>query len=271
MSGSPAEWSSIRTRPLMPRCSPIVGPARSVSSRSSLPRRRAAVSRWPVSAGSRAAAVRPRLRYQASGASISAILRPSARSSMSRRAYSTSTPSGTLPRSLHVRDRAALGALGELGVLGENAARVARVRQLPIRLTPVELGVVDEEVERVAGGVDHDPVAVLDERDRSPVDGFGRDVPDAVAVRATREPAVGHERGIRAPTRALHRARHGEHLPHPAAALRALVADHHDVAGVDPPADYRVHRRVLAVEHAGGAFEAVAVEPGDLHDRALRR
>src|SRR5436309_13096947 len=186
MSGSPAAWSSIRTRPLMPRWRPSVGPARSVSSRSSLPRRRAAVSRWPASAGSRALAVRPRLRYQASGASMPAILRSSARSSMSRRAYSTSTPSGTLARSLHVRDRAALGALGELGVLGENAARVARVGQLPIRRTPVELGVVDQEVERVAGGVDHDAVAVLDERDRSSVDGLGRDVPDAVAVRATR-------------------------------------------------------------------------------------
>src|SRR5690349_12782484 len=144
----------------MPRCRPSVGPVRSVSSRSSFPRRRAAVRRWPVTAGSRAAAVSPRLRYHASGASIPAILRPSARSSISRRAYSTSTPSGTLPRSLHVRDRAALGALGELGVLGEDAARVARVRQLPIRLAPLELGVVDQEVERVAGGVDHDAVAV---------------------------------------------------------------------------------------------------------------
>src|SRR5436305_9912731 len=167
MSGSPAAWSSTSTRPLMPRCSPSVGPARSVSSRSSLPRRRAAVSRWPVTAGTRAAAVRPRLRYHASGASIPAILRPSARSSMSRRAYSTSTPSGTLARSLHVRDRAALGALGELGVLGENAARVARVGQLPIRRTPVELGVVDQEFVSVAAGVDHDAVAVLSERIRS--------------------------------------------------------------------------------------------------------
>src|SRR5256886_16339188 len=156
MSGSPAAWSSIGTRPLMARCSPSVGRARSVSRKTALPRRRAAVSRWPVSAGSRAAAVRPRLRYHASGASIPAILRPSARSSMSRRAYSTSTPSGTLARSLHVRDRAALGALRELGVLREDAARVARLGQLPVRLAPVELGGVDQEVERVAGCVGHD-------------------------------------------------------------------------------------------------------------------
>src|SRR5437764_14478269 len=266
MSGSPAAWSSTSTRPLMPRCSPSVGPARSVSSRSSLPRRRAAVSRWPITAGAGAAAVRPGLAYPASGASIPAILRPSAHSSMSRRAYSTSTPSGTLARSLHVRDRAALGALRELGVLREDAARVARVGQLPVRLASSELAGVDQEIERVAGGVDHDAVAVLDERDRSPVDGLGRDVPDAVAVRAAREPAVGHERGVRAPTCAPHGARDREHLPHPRAALRALVTDHHDVAGVDPPAEHRVHCRVLAVEHTGGPFEAVAVEPGDLHD-----
>src|SRR5436305_7519096 len=231
MSGSPAAWSSTSTRPLMPRCSPSVGPARSVSSRSSLPRRRAAVSRWPITAGSRAAAVRPRLRYHASGASIPAILRPSARSSMSRRAYSTSTPSGTLARSLHVRDRAALGALRELGVLREDAARVARVGQLPVRLASSELAGVDQEIERVGGGVDHDAVAVLDERDRSPVDGLGRDVPDEVAVRAAREPAVCHECGARAPSRALHRPRHLLNLPHPVAAHRALVSDPLAIAG----------------------------------------
>jgi len=37
---------------------------------------------------------------------------------------------------------------------------------------------------RVRFGVDHDAVAVGDERDGATVDGFGRDVPDAEALRA---------------------------------------------------------------------------------------
>ena len=57
------------------------------------------------------------------------------------------------------------------------------------------------QVDRVRVGVDHDAVAVGDERDRAAVDGLGRDVTDAEAVRAAREPAVGDERGVGAAAR----------------------------------------------------------------------
>ena len=75
----------------------------------------------------------------------------------------------------------------------------------------------------------------------------------------------------RAAAGALHGAGDGEHLAHAGPALRSLVADHDDVAGLDRAGEDRVHRPVLAVEHAGGAFEAELVDARHLHDRALRR
>ena len=66
-----------------------------------------------------------------------------------------------------------------------------------------------------AVGVDHDAVAVGDERDRTAVDRLGRDVPDAEALGAAGEPAVGDERGVVAPARSLHRTGDREHLAHP--------------------------------------------------------
>ncbi len=120
-------------------------------------------------------------------------------------------------------------------------------------------------------GVDHDPVAVGDERDRPAVDRFGRDVTDAEALRPAREPAVGDERRVVASPGAGHRPRDREHLAHAGAALRPLVADHDDVAGRDLAGEDLLHRDVFAVEDARGAFEAERVDTGDLHHRALRR
>ena len=105
-------------------------------------------------------------------------------------------------------------------------------------------------------GVDHDAVAVGDERDRAAVDRFGRDVADAEAVRAAAEATVGDERRVGAPARALHRAGDREHLAHARSALRAFVTDHDDVAGLDLARENLGHRRVLAVEDARRAFEA---------------
>ena len=90
--------------------------------------------------------------------------------------------------------------------------------------------------------VDHDAIAVGDERDRPAVDRLRRDVADAEPVGAAREAPVGDERGVGAATGALHRARDREHLAHPGATLRPLVADHDDVARVDAPGEDRVHR-----------------------------
>ena len=86
---------------------------------------------------------------------------------------------------LEVRDRALLGALRELGVLGEEPARVARLRQLPVGLARRSSSASSTSRSIVCCvGVDHDAVAVVDERDRAAVDRLGRNVPDAEPVRA---------------------------------------------------------------------------------------
>ena len=120
-------------------------------------------------------------------------------------------------------------------------------------------------------GIDHDPVALGDERDRPAVDRFGRDVPHTEAVRTAGEAAVGDERGVAPAPGALHRAGDREHLAHPRPTLRAFVTDHDDVARVDPAREDRLHRELLAVEDARGAVETKVVDTGDLHDATVRR
>src|SRR4051794_39266592 len=101
-----------------------------------------------------------------SGAWTRTISRSSANSSSTLRAASTSRISGIrygLARS-EVGDRAGFRALRQLRVLGEEAARVARLGQLPVLAARRKLGVVDHEIDRVRLGIDHDPIAVGDER-----------------------------------------------------------------------------------------------------------
>ena len=62
---------------------------------------------------------------------------------------------------------------------------------------------------------------------------------------------------------------HLEHLPHPGAAGRALVADHDHVAGVDPAGLDDGEAVLLALEDAGRAGLAHALGAGDLDDGAL--
>ena len=99
------------------------------------------------------------------------------------------------------------------------------------------------DVERAVGDVEGDPVAVAEERDRAAVDGLGGDVADAQARRTAGEAAVGDQQDVLAEAGALDRAGDREHLAHARAALRALVADHHDVAGGDRAGLERVHAR----------------------------
>ncbi len=128
----------------------------------------------------------------------------------------------------------------------------------------------DLQIEDLAIGVDQDPVPVSNERYRPSVDRFRSDVADAVPVGPTREPSVGHECAVGPPSRPFHRTGHREHLAHPRAALRPLVADDDDCARFDGALENRFERGLLPVEHPGGAVEPrVLVEARDLHNRAL--
>ena len=110
--------------------------------------------------------------------------------------------------------------------------------------------VVDIELDQQPVRVDRDRIAFLDQRDRAADVRLGRDVPDDHAPRAAGKPAVGDEADRFAEALPDQRGRRRQHLLHAGTALRAFVADHDDVAGLDLPGHDRVHHFVLGVEHA---------------------
>ena len=62
-----------------------------------------------------------------------------------------------------------------------------------------------------------------------------------------------------------------KHLLHPGATDRTLVADHHDVAGLDPLGAHRVVAGGLGVEDAGRSAVMAPLVAGELDHAALRR
>ena len=69
--------------------------------------------------------------------------------------------------------------------------------------------------------------------DRAADRGLGGDVAGHEAAGGAGEAAVGEQRDLLAQAEADERRGHRQHLAHPGAAARALVADHDDVAGLD--------------------------------------
>ena len=116
-----------------------------------------------------------------------------------------------------------------------------------------------------------DHVALADAAIGPPCGRLGRDVAGHEAVGRAREPAVGEQRHVLAQALAHDRRGHVQHLAHAGPALRALVADHDHVAGLDRAAFDRRERVLLAVEHARRARGAeCACGPRPSH-AALRR
>src|SRR5690349_1849293 len=104
-------------------------------------------------------------------------------------------------------------------------------RRLPRAQAFIDHVLRDAELDRLAHGIDHDRIAVLDDRDRPADRGLGRDVADDEAVAAAGEPAVRDQRHLAAQAAADDGARRAQHLRHAGGALRPLVTDHDDVAG----------------------------------------
>ena len=119
--------------------------------------------------------------------------------------------------------------------------------------------------------VDGDRVAVAHGGDRPAARRLGGDVAGHEAVRGAGEAPVGEQRDVLAEALAVDRRGDREHLAHAGAADRALVADDDDVAGLDPPGGDRVHRGLLALEHARRALVVAALVARELHDAAVGR
>ena len=99
----------------------------------------------------------------------------------------------------------------------------------------------------------------------------GRDVADHQAVGPAGEPAVGEQRDRVAEALADEGGGHAQHLLHPGAADRPLVADDDDVAGHDPLVADRGVALGLGLEDAGRAAMQPPLVAGELHDAAVGR
>ncbi len=167
-----------------------------------------------------------------------------------------------------MRGGAVGGGADQQRVLGQRAAADLRCGRLPAGAARGEIGVGGD---LAAGGVDHDAVAFVQQRDRPAARGFRRDVADHEAVGGAAEAAIGDQRHVVAEAAADQRGGDAEHLAHAGAAGRAFVADHDDVALDDVAGLHRGERLLLAFEHAGAAFEVAGALAGKLQDAAFRR
>src|SRR6478736_1790420 len=79
------------------------------------------------------------------------------------------------------------------GIFRQHATLLARLRLLPRRAAPTELGLVQGNAERLPVGVDRDGIAVLQKRDWAADPRLGGDVANHQAVRAARKAAIGDE------------------------------------------------------------------------------
>ena len=108
-------------------------------------------------------------------------------------------------------------------------------RRLVLRHPALDLVVVERHVEPPRRDVDRHLVALAQGGDRPTLHRLRRDVADHQPAGAAREAAVGDQRHLLAEPLADDRGGDLQHLAHPGAAGRALVADHDHVAGLGSP------------------------------------
>ena len=91
------------------------------------------------------------------------------------------------------------------------------------------------------------------------------------AARRAGEAPVRKQRHLLAKALPHQRRRDRQHLAHARTARGTLVADDHDVAGLDRLRRHRRHRRLLGLEDAGRPAVLAPLVARDLHDAAVRR
>ena len=91
------------------------------------------------------------------------------------------------------------------------------------------LGFFQLDIQRPAGNVDVDDIAVSNGTDRTTVKSLHLHVPDTGAGGGTRKPAIGDQR-YPLVTRTLNRIGRGQHLGHSRCPRRALERQHHHIA-----------------------------------------
>src|SRR3546814_13608574 len=107
-------------------------------------------------------------------------------------------------------------------------------------------------------------------RDGTAVNRLGRNVSDAQASSATRESSVRQQQDVLAETRALDRARDGQHLAHAGTTLRAFVADDDNVTAGDGAVLESIHRGALAFENPCSADASHKIGSESVRERVCQ-
>ena len=181
------------------------------------------------------------------------------------------TPPALLFFRAGVRHRTVRRRAERLPVLREHAGRVVRLGVVPRRQPRLDLLVGQVDGHRPVVDVDGDRITVLQRADGTADERLRRDVADHRPPRRAGEPAVREQRHVVLVAGPDDCGRDAEHLAHPRAPLRSLVADGDDVAGLDLSLLNVRHRGLLVLEDANRPLVVPLVLAGDLQDRAVGR
>ena len=156
-------------------------------------------------------------------------------------------------------------------ILAHHAGGVAWQWQFDLLEPRLDLFLREFHVQRPFGDIKHNDVAVLHGADRAAFDRFRCDMAGHQAVGGAGEAAVGKQRDGVAQACADDGRGHAQHFSHARPAGRALIPNHHDIAGFDLTGLHGDKGILFPVVHFCRAAECHDRVSGHLHDAAFWR
>lgn len=155
-------------------------------------------------------------------------------------------------------------------ILSQDPPTITRFWTLPTLQSRSNFALRDVEINSPPFRVDSDNIAILNNRERSTIERFGRDVSDDKAVSATGEASVGDQSHFLTEPASHDGASRREHLAHPGSAARAFIPNNDNVSCLDVSSKDRLHGRLFAVIDPGSPAESLAFLAADFCDGSLR-
>src|SRR4029079_1262893 len=155
-------------------------------------------------------------------------------------------------------------------IFGQRAGTVPRRPRLPCLPPRGEFLVVNQEIHAARAGIVPDAVALVHEGQRPADEGFRRDIADAHPPRGAGKTAVGDERHLLTHALSVNQRGDAQHLPHPGAADRALIADDENLTFAVFAIANGIDAVFLVLEHPRGALEYPVLDAGTLDDGPVR-